>query len=107
MLYLWLSTHKSKDRTLPLSHNVAAGEMSSSPTLNSAKPIFSTQPLNPSLSHTCRQRVTCRFCGTGAGVVSVTIPYVLRYLASELAAMNIKPVSHRQHAAHSLPLLLS
>ena len=45
-------------------------------------------PLSPR-----RQRVTCRFCGTGAGVVSVTIPYVLRYLASELAAMNIKPVS--------------
>ena len=42
-----------------------------------------------------RQRVTCRYCGTGAGVVSVTIPYVLRYLASELAAMNIKPVSQR------------
>ena len=45
-----------------------------------------------------RQRVTCRFCGTGAGVVSVTIPYVLRYLASELAAMNIKPVSNRPSA---------
>jgi hypothetical protein len=50
----------------------------------------------------CPQRVTCRYCGTGAGVVSVTIPYVLRYLASELAAMNIKPVSHRGHAAHTL-----
>lgn len=36
-------------------------------------------------------------------MVSVTIPYVLRYLASELAAMNIKPVSHREHVAHTSP----
>jgi len=32
----------------------------------------------------------CRTCGTGAKVVPVPMPYVLRYLANELAAMNIR-----------------
>lgn len=37
------------------------------------------------------QRVPmCRNCGTGAHVAPVAMPYVLRYLANELAAMNIK-----------------
>lgn len=33
---------------------------------------------------------TCRVCGTGRGVVRVAMPYVFRYLAAELAAMNVK-----------------
>jgi len=37
------------------------------------------------------QRVPmCRNCGSGKDVVPVPMPYVLRYLANELAAMNIK-----------------
>jgi DNA-directed RNA polymerase I subunit RPA2 len=34
--------------------------------------------------------VTCRVCQTGASVESIEIPFVFRYLATELAAMNIK-----------------
>ena len=35
-------------------------------------------------------RRVCSVCGTGAHVESVAMPYVFRYLATELAAMNIK-----------------
>eukprot|EP00163_Fabomonas_tropica_P004327 TRINITY_DN13816_c0_g1_i1.p1 TRINITY_DN13816_c0_g1~~TRINITY_DN13816_c0_g1_i1.p1 ORF type:complete len:1143 (-),score=294.48 TRINITY_DN13816_c0_g1_i1:13-3441(-) len=34
--------------------------------------------------------VTCRVCKTGDGVELVNIPFVFRYLANELAAMNIR-----------------
>lgn len=36
------------------------------------------------------QRKTCHACGTGRGVARIAMPYVFRYLAAELAAMNIK-----------------
>lgn len=34
--------------------------------------------------------VVCRACGSSAAVRRVAVPYVFRYLATELAAMNIK-----------------
>jgi DNA-directed RNA polymerase I subunit RPA2 len=37
-----------------------------------------------------RRVPTCRACGTGEHVVPVPVPYVFRYLANELAGMNIK-----------------
>ena len=37
-----------------------------------------------------QRALTCRTCSTGRGVVRVAMPYVFRYLAAELAAMNIK-----------------
>jgi len=33
---------------------------------------------------------TCVSCGTGSGCVAMPLPYVFRYLANELAAMNIR-----------------
>jgi hypothetical protein len=35
-------------------------------------------------------RVVCRACGSSSAVRRVAVPYVFRYLATELAAMNIK-----------------
>ena len=32
----------------------------------------------------------CRVCDTAGGVERVALPYVFKYLASELAAMNIR-----------------
>lgn len=37
-----------------------------------------------------RPRVVCRACGPAAPVRRVALPHVFRYLAAELAAMNIK-----------------
>ncbi|CAI6004616.1 unnamed protein product [Closterium sp. NIES-64] len=37
-----------------------------------------------------QKKMVCRVCGTGKGVVRVAMPYVFKYLAAELAAMNIK-----------------
>jgi DNA-directed RNA polymerase I subunit RPA2 len=37
-----------------------------------------------------RRVPVCRSCGTGAGVVPIALPYVFRYLANELAAMNVR-----------------
>ncbi|CAI5484025.1 unnamed protein product [Closterium sp. Yama58-4] len=37
-----------------------------------------------------QKKTVCRVCGTGKGVVRVAMPYVFKYLAAELAAMNIK-----------------
>ena len=39
-----------------------------------------------------RPRVVCRACGPAAPVRRVALPHVFRYLAAELAAMNIKTV---------------
>lgn len=36
------------------------------------------------------RKVTCHACQTGKGMEKVAMPYVFRYLASELASMNIK-----------------
>lgn len=36
------------------------------------------------------KKVTCLSCQTSRGMEKIPMPYVLRYLAAELAAMNIK-----------------
>lgn len=36
------------------------------------------------------RKVTCHFCQSSKGMETVAMPYVFRYLAAELAAMNIK-----------------
>lgn len=36
------------------------------------------------------KKVTCHACQTSRGMETVAMPYVFRYLAAELAAMNIK-----------------
>ncbi|KAL9662188.1 hypothetical protein QQ045_027020 [Rhodiola kirilowii] len=36
------------------------------------------------------QKVTCHACNTSKGMETVAMPYVFRYLAAELAAMNIR-----------------
>ena len=35
-------------------------------------------------------KIVCRVCNTGSGVEKVALPFVFKYLASELAAMNIR-----------------
>ena len=35
-------------------------------------------------------KVVCRVCNTGSGIEKVALPFVFKYLASELAAMNIR-----------------
>jgi DNA-directed RNA polymerase I subunit RPA2 len=51
----------------------------------------STQAPPPSTSINRMQRVPmCRNCGNGNAVVPVPMPYVLRYLANEIAAMGIR-----------------
>jgi DNA-directed RNA polymerase I subunit RPA2 len=37
-----------------------------------------------------RKRMTCVTCGNGQGIVELAVPYVFRYLATELMAMNIR-----------------
>lgn len=37
-----------------------------------------------------KHRVICRTCETSQGVVDVAVPYVFRYMATELMAMNIR-----------------
>ena len=39
---------------------------------------------------TAGTKVVCRVCSTGACVERVALPFVFKYLASELAAMNIR-----------------
>ncbi|KAJ8755444.1 hypothetical protein K2173_019242 [Erythroxylum novogranatense] len=40
------------------------------------------------------KRVTCHACQTSKGMETVAMPYVFRYLAAELASMNIKMTLH-------------
>lgn len=35
-------------------------------------------------------QVVCRVCKTGRAITRVALPFVLKYLVTELAAMNIK-----------------
>ncbi|EPS62433.1 hypothetical protein M569_12357, partial [Genlisea aurea] len=42
------------------------------------------------LSSRNRRKVTCVACKTSKGMETVSMPYVFRYLAAELAAMNVK-----------------
>ena len=44
----------------------------------------------PSLTGAQESRVMCLTCDSSKGVEKVAMPYVFKYLASELAAMNIR-----------------
>jgi DNA-directed RNA polymerase I subunit RPA2 len=46
----------------------------------------------PASSLSQQRTVTCRLCGTGRHIEVVAVPYVFRYLVSELLAMNVKLV---------------
>lgn len=46
--------------------------------------------LPPGSSNKDPKKVTCVSCQTSKGMETVAMPYVFRYLAAELAAMNIK-----------------
>ncbi|KXS19140.1 beta and beta-prime subunits of DNA dependent RNA-polymerase [Gonapodya prolifera JEL478] len=53
--------------------------------------ILTPSPHPPSTMVTSRrERVTCGTCKSSKGIDTVAIPYVFRYLATELLAMNIK-----------------
>jgi len=51
-----------------------------------SRPVATESAATPKLVHTCRQ------CGSSAHVGMVTIPYVLKYLVNELAALGIRMV---------------
>lgn len=50
----------------------------------------STMNLEGTVDNMARRRVTCQVCQTAKGISKVAMPYVFKYLAAELAAMNIK-----------------
>ncbi|CAK8540173.1 unnamed protein product [Lathyrus sativus] len=45
-------------------------------------------------------KVTCHACQTSKGMETVAMPYIFRYLAAELAAMNIKMTLKLNHGAN-------
>lgn len=45
-------------------------------------------------------KVTCHACQTSKGMETVAMPYIFRYLAAELAAMNIKMTLKLSHGAN-------
>eukprot|EP00959_Pyramimonas_sp_CCMP1952_P311982 6529316-Pyramimonas_sp.AAC.1 len=47
-------------------------------------------PMGVSLVTSSERRITCRVCDSSKGVEKVALPYVFKYLAAELAAMNIR-----------------
>ena len=46
----------------------------------------------PTTSVAPQRSITCRLCQTGRHIDIVAIPYVFRYLVTELLAMNVKLV---------------
>ena len=77
-----LSAHAAKPASV-------AGSAASGAALGSAAALASA--VVASADAAAGQRpTTCRVCGTERGVVRVAMPYVFRYLAAELAAMNVK-----------------
>ncbi|KAI3986275.1 hypothetical protein MKX01_028556, partial [Papaver californicum] len=48
------------------------------------------------------KKVTCHACKTSKGMETVAMPYVFRYLAAELAAMNIKMTLKLTNGAESM-----
>lgn len=46
----------------------------------------------PATSLTPQRAIQCRVCQSSKGIHVVAIPYVFRYLVSELLAMNVKLV---------------
>ena len=61
---------------------------STTPTLRETSLAFSLPPF-PFIGAGA-PRVVCRACHSSAAVRRVAVPFVFRYLATELAAMNIK-----------------
>lgn len=49
-------------------------------------------PVTEHSSATSERKVTCRWCESRRGIKVVALPFVFRYLAVELAAMNIRLV---------------
>jgi DNA-directed RNA polymerase I subunit RPA2 len=47
-------------------------------------------PINNSLVPSRGQRITCLTCGDGSKIEIIAVPYVFRYLCTELVAMNVK-----------------
>lgn len=47
-------------------------------------------PVTVHSSATSERKVTCRWCDTRKAIRVVALPFVFRYLAVELAAMNIR-----------------
>ncbi|KAM0977360.1 hypothetical protein ACFX13_020482 [Malus domestica] len=45
------------------------------------------------------KKVSCHACNTSKGMETVAMPYVFRYLAAELASMNIKMTLQTSNAA--------
>ena len=46
--------------------------------------------LSSGSSHADLGKMVCRVCNTGSGIEKVALPFVFKYLVSELAAMNIR-----------------
>ncbi|XP_010670529.2 DNA-directed RNA polymerase I subunit 2 isoform X2 [Beta vulgaris subsp. vulgaris] len=79
--------HKSSD------YHVAdvcslCGSMLSTTVIESHKPV--AQKINGLPPPRAPKKVSCHSCQTSKGMETVAMPYVFRYLAAELAAMNIK-----------------
>jgi DNA-directed RNA polymerase I subunit RPA2 len=53
-------------------------------------PTLLPAPLGVGTATAADKRVVCRTCDTAKGVEKVALPYVFKYLAAELAAMNIR-----------------
>ena len=54
--------------------------------------VITMQPDIPSVLHAGygREHVTCRTCMSSHTITRIALPFVLKYLVTELAAMNIK-----------------
>ena len=55
-----------------------------------------------SVTSHARSPVICMNCGTGTDVRVIDVPFVLRFLANELAAMNIRLIFRLQDAVDLL-----
>jgi DNA-directed RNA polymerase I subunit RPA2 len=53
-------------------------------------PTLIPAPMGVGAATAADKRVVCRSCNTAKGVEKVALPYVFKYLAAELAAMNIR-----------------
>lgn len=66
------------------------GSILSPVSVNATREAVSSAALTAATSSNPRDRITCRTCQTADGIDVIAIPYVFRYLATELLAMNIK-----------------
>ena len=55
-----------------------------------AHPLTGLVPLCAALQGGLGHALTCAMCGTGRHMERIALPYVMRYLITELASMNIK-----------------